>query len=435
MRKKIFDILPPKIAHKIENGIGFLSRDEKHYKNTGGAKNQNKGRYPTIEKHFPLKEVVAGLSVLFLILCGIFYFKLQKVNVEIWPKTEVLAFKEQVMADNSSTFVDLGTKTISAQYLTEEKDLWQEFTATGNASNDGFAEGKITIYNNYSPATAITLKNGTHFLSDSGKYFIILSRVVIPAAKKQNNKTVPGSITVDVRATDPGEEYNIKPAKFSVPKLVGTSYYYSIYAESSQEMKGGFSSEIKKVTENDITNAKDTLEKKILADIQDSLKNKMSEDYILIDDAILTEITESSSDVKAGVVMNKFNYQTKAKSTALVFKKSELESFVKGYIGSNISDSKTFLGDSLNIDYAPETVDVNNGKIVLNLDFSVKTYQKIDTNDLISLFREKSENNIKEVINSRMGDNVSQVKVNFWPFWTTKAPKDKSKTTIDLKFE
>lgn len=426
MAKKIYDIKPPKKVHRIEEKKPIKGQvNKKQHKETLSRK----------ERHFPLKEVLVGSGILVLILAGILYFKLQKVDVKIWPKTEVLSFKEQLLADNSVDLIDSNSKTIPAQYFEEEKDIWQEFPATGNASNDGKAEGTIVVYNSYSPASSLTLKSGTHFLSDSGKYFVTLQKIVVPAAKKQNNKTVPGSIAVKVQATEAGEDYNIKPSKFSVPKLSGTSYYYSIYAESSKAMTGGFSSEIKKVTEEDIQNARDTLTKKLLNDTQEALKNKISADYVLLDNAISAEITESSSAVKAGAVVDKFSYQAKAKATALVFKKSDLESFIKEYINSNISDPKTFLEDSLSTNYTQETINIKDGKIVLNLDFSVKTYQIVDKNDFISLFREKSASQIKETINSRMGDQVSKIEVNLWPFWTTKAPKDKNKIKVDLKFD
>lgn len=424
----MFDILPPKMVHKTKLA------EKKHIKGRENKK-YHKETSSRKERTFPLKEFLVGSGILVLILAGILYFKLQKVNVEIWPKTEALSFKEQVLADNSVDLIDSNSKTIPAQYLEEEKDLWQEFQATGNVSSDGKAEGTIVIYNSYSPAGALTLKTGTHFLSDSGKYFITLEKVVVPAAKKQNNKTVPGAIEVKVQAVEAGEDYNIKPSKFSVPKLSGTSYYYSIYAESSKAMTGGFSSEIKKVTEEDIQIAKDSLTKKLLEDTREALKNKISADYILLDSAISSEITESSSAVKAGAVVDKFNYQAKAKATALVFKKSDLESFIKGYINFNIPDSKTFLEDSLSINYTSETIDIKEGKIVLDLDFSVKTYQTVDKNDLISLFREKSAGQIKETVNSRMSDQISKIEVNLWPFWTVKAPKDKNKIKIDLKFD
>lgn len=430
MAKKMFDILPPDLAKKIEKGIESLGKEDK--KTNRNKKHRGKNQK---ERRFPLREVLVGSGVLLLIVAGILYFKLQKAEVLIWPKTEILSFKEQISADDSIESVDIAGNIIPVKYFEEEKELWQEFSATGNASNEGRAEGTIVVYNNYSPASPITLKSGTHFLSDSGKYFVALSKIVIPAAKKQGSKTVPGSVEVKVQAIEGGESYNIKASKFSVPKLAGTSYYYSVYAESSEPMTGGFSTEIKKVTESDIQNAKDVVTKKLLDDTYNSLLSKIPEEYIVLEGAVTAEITEAESAVKADSVIDKFNYQAKAKARALAFKKSDIEELLKEYIASNIPDSRELLENSLDIQYTPQTVDINEGKMVLELEFSVKTYQSIDKNDFISLFRDKSSDQIKELINSRLGSEVSSIEVNFWPFWTTKAPKDKNKINLDLKFE
>ncbi|MDO8486165.1 MAG: hypothetical protein Q7S77_00485, partial [Candidatus Staskawiczbacteria bacterium] len=119
----------------------------------------------------------------------------------------------------------------------------------------------------------------------------------------------------------------------------------------------------------------------------------------------------------------------------LVFKKSDVENFIKAYINNNISNLKTFLENSLTVKYSPDTIDIKDKKTVVNIDFSVKTYQIIDKNDLISLFRGKSSNEIKGAVNTRTEDGVSQVYVNLWPFWTTRAPRDINKIKVDFKFE
>lgn len=435
MAKKMFDILPPKTVKKIEKEVKSLLGDDKKSKKARVDKKHTKELKEKRARRFPLREVLAGSGILLLVVLGVLYFKLQKADVDVWPKTEVLSFKEQVMADKTVDAIDSNSRTIPAQYFEEEKDLWQEFKATGNASNDGKAGGTIVVYNKYSPATPLSLKSGTHFLSDSGKYFVTLSKISVPAAKKVNGKIVPGSISVKVQAAEAGEAYNIKPAKFSVPKLSGTAYYYSIYAESEKDMTGGFESEVKKVTEEDIQNAKDAVTKVLQDSAIESLKSKISQEYVLLDNAILTEITESVSAVKAGAVVDKFNYSAKIRATALAFKKSDLESFVKQYIVSNILESETFLDNSVDISYSAKTVDIKDGKMVLNLEFSAKTYRDIDKDYLAGLFRDKSATKIKEIVNSELGEDVSNVEAKLWPFWTTKAPKDKSKIKVELKFE
>jgi len=436
MAKKIYDIRPPKIVSKIEDDIrSFIDGDKKgRGKSEVGKKHQKDGRRGK-EKKFPFGIIFAGVGVLVVAAAVYLFFKLPKADIQIWPKTDILSFKQTITADKTVDLNDLTNKVIPAQYLEEEKEDTQEFPATGSASNEGKATGTIKIYNKYDPPSPITLKVGTHFLSDSGKYFVTLQKVVVPAGKKQGGKIIQGSVDVKVQAAESGPSYNIKSAKFSVPKLSGTSYYYSIYAESSAEMAGGYTGKVKKVTDDDIQQAKNVLTKKLLDDAKNSLKGNISSDYILADGAISGETVSSSSSVKAGTVAENFTYKAKATARALIFKKSDLDKFAKDYIISQMPDSKTLLEKSYSISYNPKTVDISGGKMILDIDFSSRIYQNIDRNSLISLFRSMTASQINDSVNNSFGDQVSKVKVNLWPFWVTKAPRNQKVINVELKFE
>lgn len=438
MAKKIYDIKPPKIVKKtsvrnVAQNVTGKEKDIKEFLNTA-KKRQKDVRRPK-EKKFPLKNILLAAGVLVVVIAVYLFFKLPKADIEIWPKTEVLNYQQTITADNTVELNDLTNKIIPAQYLEEEKEETQEFQATGSASDEGKATGTIKIYNKYDPPTAITLKAGTHFLSDSGKYFVTLQKVVIPAAKKQSGKIVPGSIDVKVEAAESGPGYNIKPAKFSVPKLTGTSYYYSIYAESSSDMAGGYTGKLKKITDDDIQQAKDVLTKKLLNDAQNSLKGNISSDYILADGAISGEVVSSSSSVKAGTVAETFTYKAKVKARTLIFKKSDLDKYGKDYIISQMPDSKTLLEKSFAMSYSPKSVDITGGKMILDINFSSSIYQNIDKNSLSSSFMGMTAKQINDSINSSFGDQVSKVKVSLWPFWVKEVPKTQKVIKIELKFE
>ena len=426
MAKKIYDIKPPRTAQKAEDGIKEFLAGDKSKKKTSKKKR---------EKHFPLKPVLILAGALLLIVAVYLFFALPKADIEIWPKTNVLGAKQTIAIDKTADTVDLAGAIIPAQYMEEEKSGTQEFSSTGNGSNEGKAQGTITIYNKFDPPSPITLKAGTHFLSDSGKYFVTLAKVVVPAAKKSGSKITPGSIDVKVEAAEGGDGYNIGAAKFSVPKLAGTAYYYSVYAESTKAMSGGFASNIKKVTADDIQSAKDNLTQKLLTDAENSLKGKISSDMVLLPEALSSEIESSQSQAKAGTIADTFNYQAKVKAMALVVKKADLEKFARDYIVSKMQESETILDKSFNVAYTANGIDVQKGTGKIDLDFSSKVYQDVDKNSLSLLLRGKNPAQINQIITEKLGEQISKIKVNLWPFWVVAVPQSQKAIKIDLMFE
>src|SRR3989344_8570527 len=288
MSKKIYDILPPKMIHKVEDATKSLSLGKK------SKKRSKKNSHQQSVKKFPLKEVLVGGSIIVFLLGIYFYNKLPKADIQVWPTLDTLTLQETIVADKNIDEVNLSGKLIPAQYIEQTETSQQEFQTTGIASNDSKASGTIKIYNKINPASPFTLKIGTHFLSNSGKYFVTLEKVTIPQAQGKN----PGSIEVKVKAEEAGDDYNIGASKFSVPKLSGTTYYYSIWAESSKPMTGGYTGSAKKVTKDDIAQAKETLTKSLLSKAENSLRGRLSPDDVLLEGALSKSIVDSSSDVK-----------------------------------------------------------------------------------------------------------------------------------------
>lgn len=469
MTKKIYDIMPPKdlpskageskIIKKPEGDSGVLpikivkepvlqdlnvmpSSNDLQNKGIDNLVNTQKHKTEKLNKEPKQKTkkklsfkvwlgIIAG--VLLLIICVYFYFSLQKADIVIYPKTDVLSFNGKITVDKSINAIDQDNSLIPAKIFESDQDLWQDFPATGTSKNEGKASGTIKVYNKLNPASPFILKSGTHFLSDSGKYFVTLKMITVPAATFKGSKLVLGSVSVQVVAEKPGKDSNIDASKFSIPKLSGTAYYYNIYGESTVSMSGGYSGQVKQVTDNDLSDAKNSLSKKVLDLALSDLKSKVPSDYVLFDNAISNNVIEAFSPVKSGATVDSFNYQVKVKAQALAFKRQDIEKFARSKISSNLSQ-KTILDESFKINFTPDSIDLNVGKIILNSDFSARIYQPIDTNDLLSLIKEKSALEIKSVIDSRLQGQIDKEIINFWPFWTTSAPSDASKIKVELKF-
>lgn len=437
MAKKIYDIKPPKVAKKVENTIKEISSpviSSKRVKRVP-AKSQLKKEGQKIKSIFTKKNLWIA-STAFVLVVGIYlYNSLQSVTIEISPVMQNLSFQNKVMADMLVKEIDLSSNVIPADYIEVEKEGQQEFPATGVSLTDSKATGKITIYNKYDPATPFTLIKGTHFLSDSGKYFVTLSKITIPAAKYQGGKLVPGSVTVDVQAKEVGSDYNIGTSKFSVPKLSGTAYYYSIWAESTSKMVGGSTGKVKKVTKDDLSSAKETLTDKLFNDAESSIKATLSDDDIVFKESTSKEVLSSSASDQAESTVDNFTQNVKVKVSILVFKKTNLDKFIKSYASLNLKGGDSLLEESFKIDYSLDAVDTKKGKEYINFNVDYQTYSSINQENLSSSFKGKTPDQIKEIINNNYPGKISEVKVNLWPFWTTKAPNSQNKIKIELNFE
>ena len=478
MNKKIYDILPPKeeikmidkpaknsgiLAIKVakdpiiktkavfasnanqedikpESIVEVMQEPSQDYI-SNEVENTELEKLPTIpagtrkKLNFSFKRALLVCCGIFVImLSGYLYFSMQKAEISIWPKTESVSYNDKITAETTITAIDLENKKIPLELFKIEKDLWQDFPSTGTAQSSGKASGTIKIYNRLNPVSAFTLKSGTHFLSDSGKYFVTLEKVTIPAGTLKSGKVVPGSINVKVVAEEAGKDYNIEASKFSVPKLAGTNYYYSIDAESTSSMTGGYSSDVKQVSEADLINAKNQLSKKVVAEAEVDLRNKIPLEYVLFDNAISSTVTETFSPVKVGATVENFSYQVKVKATALAFKRQDIEKFAKDSL-SALAFQKSILEKSYKLDFISEPINLNSGVIILNSDFRALVYQPIDTNEFFSILMQKNETEVKDIITSRLSNQVERLYVTFWPFWTKKVPTNKDKINIELKFE
>ena len=434
MPKKIYDIKPPKVVQKAKMGP-VAPRKRRTVRKEAPVPVAEK-IYPSQlrqekEKRFPLRELLIGGGVIVLLLGIYFYNTLAYATIEISPKTEVLSFQEKISADKSYDNVNLLKKIIPARVVLQEKEASQQFPATGSASNEGKATGTIKVYNKISPAAPLTLKAGTHFLSDSGKYFVSLDRIIIPASKG----SVAGSIDVRVQAEESGTQYNIGASKFSVPGLSGTSLYYSIWAESKNAMAGGYTGNVKKVTAADISEARDVLTQKLLDEAKAVVMGKISQDEVLLDGAMTTNVTSATSDAREGAVAESFNETVKVVVSALAFKKDDLQKFAKLDAASKLAEGMDILEESVQASYTTDVVDAKAGIEKINLKVSATSYHFIDANAMAQAAAGKSAGQIEDFITSEHGENISAVKVSFWPFWVHTVPKDKNKVKIELNFE
>jgi len=435
MAKKVYDILPPQVAKKVKEVASALPLEHKRKRTT--RRKPPTPKIAPVVAHiertvFPWRKVfIGGVLVIMLVIVGYLYVKLPKADITIWPKTESVTLQEKIATDTSVTKVDVDKKIIPGRLIEEEQEGSQEFPATGMGSDSTKATGTITIYNKISPASSFSLKIGTHFLSDSGKYFITLSNVTIPAMSGKN----PGKISVKVQAQDPGPDSNIGASKFSIPKLTGTAYYYTIWGESTSDMTGGTASNFKKVTQDDLDAAKTQLTKRLMDQADQLLHKKIGDGEVLLNGATTQIVVSAAADTKANITANSFRETAKVKVSALVFKQSDVNELAKHDLAAKLPGSQSIRENTIVAQYDPDLIDMTKGTERVNLTASATAYYDIGTNELRETVARKSASQIEDMISRMYDGKVTKTTIHFWPFWVKKAPTNQERVKVDLEFE
>jgi len=364
-----------------------------------------------------------------LILIGaISYFALPKAEIEIWPESETLNLEEKLTVDKTLDITAFSPPIIPGKIFEAENIVSEEFLSSGKGLKK--AEGIIRLYNAYTTKSETWLA-GTRFVSADGKIFKSKAKISVPGAEIKNGKIDLSYVDVPVIAAEPGSDYNIDPSYFSIYVYRGTPRYTKFYGRSFQAMSGG--GEVAQVTQEDLDQAKEQLLKRANEECLNLLGEKIPSEFILLKDAVKSEVLETSSVAEAGDELEKFNYQVKAKLTALVFKNKDLEDFAKRFILAQTPKGKTLYQESLKISYLAETINVELGKITLSLEISGKIYSPLDEIVLKRALRGKTLAETQLFLENY--PQITKASVKFWPFWVKKAPQSLEKIKINLRVD
>jgi len=451
MPEKFFDIFPPKTFPVLKSEKGFQETPSEPSPKIPPKTLPKKPLKPvlrTAKKKFSIKKIITFIVFGVLILAGIFlYFALSRAQIEIWPETETLNFKDRVQIDTQKSQPDFSAKIFPGKIFEDDLEASQDFSSTGKISKAEKAQGQIRVYNAYSNASQALIVN-TRFISSEGKLFKSLERITIPGGTYDSKgKLTPGFLDVRVIAAESGPGYNIGPSTFSIPGFVGTPKYTAFYGKSTSAMTGGFEGEASQVAQTDLDNAKDTLVKKLVEEEKASLKNKISPDIVLLNEALVEEIASSTSSAQAGAEAKNFNLRIKIHFKALTFKKSDLDSFAKGFLDSQVVQKnqheifgaesfwteKKIQENSFKIDYSLYSIDWQAKKIFLDLNFSAKIYPDINSKNLKKAVSGKSSKEVQVLLSNQPYVKKSEIKL--WPFWVKKIPQSEGRIRINLSLE
>lgn len=369
------------------------------------------------------KIVVWFVAVALVLSLGTWYFVLSQATISITPKTEVKKLELSVTIDARSGAINQEKATIPGHFFYEEGRMSQNFKDIPPKKIEESASGKIAIHNEYTRAQGF--KEGDILLTEgaaSPQKIMLTANTIV-----YRNQTK----TVDAVALDKGLAGNIPPGKFVFEKH-DDFMRKQVWAESTEPFQGGVRT-ASLITEGDISTAKNELLQKIYTANLEKIKPKLYEDEELNQDNSSNTITFFHSDVAAPLEATGFNLEMAAKTTAVVFRKTNLRSLIEEELRKMEESDQEFLEyDPESLAYKIERISSEEEKAYLKVNVSGKFRPKLSTKifdkEEIRGFNERAvQNHYKNF------PDVESVSVSFWPRFRKTVPDMDNRIIIEIK--
>jgi hypothetical protein len=396
MAKKFYDVLPP------------------------GMKKEEITVAPRKRVCFSFKKKwILVFLVLFFVLSQTL---LLKAEIIVYPETEKVEYLGEIS-------VGLEDELIIAEVFQLKEEETRIFSSSGKEKEEKKAQGTIKVYNNHSSSPQ-TLVANTRFISSDGKLFYSQERILVPGQRKEGNRTLPGEATVEIKAAEAGQEYNIeRKTKFSIPGLQGTAMYSFVYAENLEPITGGYVGEMPKILNQDLISAKQVLIEDIVDKAQKKLEQEISDDFVIDKNLMNYQIIEESFYPGLNENSESFEYSIKLELELISYKKSLLNQEIKKRLTDQFSEqempdkifsSKKINQESLEINTGFSKVDLKGKTLILEVKVSADSYHDINKDFLKSVLIKEKINEVKENLESY--DEIRQVRIKKWPFWLGRLP-------------
>lgn len=391
----------------------------------GGKKNK-KLRIPDFNR-FRLLTVLGALGLVVII---IFWY----VGFVVMPKATVLVKTDSsaINVNLDATFqtdaeeADIDAAVIPAKQQQTQKAASQEAAATGQKDKGTKASGEVTIKN--CGADEVTIPAGTA-VSAGGLTFITQSKLDLDDGKfggvcKPSGEHIG---TVDVVAQQAGEQYNLEPrSDYKVAGQAGT-----VTANGSQ-MTGGTSNIVKVISQTDIDGAKQKITSQNTDVIKAELSKALSDQGLyVIDGTFAAGVPEVAMTAQAGDEVASVVVTMKTTYNMLGAKRGDLEKLIANQVNEEIDPEKQSILDYGLGEATFRPQNQQGTRTLTTLEVTAIAGSDLNLNEIKKQIAGKKANDAKEIIEKNPG--VTEVIVDYSPFWVSSIPKKTSKITVKVE--
>ncbi len=375
------------------------------------------------------KRILVSLVIVVVIfVVGIFVNSLTSgAEITVYPK-----YKDSTVQATFVGYQGPRAGELSYELLSLEASGERQVKASGEQTISERATGKILVYNAYSTASQRLIKN-TRFESPEGYIYRIKESIEVPGATKNaQGELSPGVITADVFADGTGEQYNIKSSRFTIPGLKGSDQYEKVYAESTDEMRGGYEGKKFMINEDEFKTAEQALQLELRNALLERLKTERPAGFILYPGAV-TFAFEQQPATKYGDDMA--TIKETAHLHVPIFPEAEFASYIARHTVSGFENSSVEIPNPMTLTFSYTNASTSLADIskLESLEFDLKgttrivwtlNFDKLKT-DLLGLPKTAFESSIYKEY-----PEITKFKVDIKPFWKNSFPEDANKITI-----
>ncbi len=372
------------------------------------------------------KKLLAGASVLVAVLvaAGLF-ITLSTAKLTIIARADKLAINSPFVLDAASTQSDPSSLTYAGQKATLQKDLTQNFNATGKKDVGTKATGNVTI-SNCSNSDSFTIPAGT-VLSSQGKNFALNAEAAVPGAKfSGGNCSKAGTVGGAITATANGDAYNLGSTTFAIAG-------FDAKVTASGSTAGGTSKTVTVVTQADVDGARQQAVDAAANASKDELLAKVDKQDVVFEDTLATAITSVSSS--APVDSEAANGTVTVKATYSVFAATKdtmhslLDTLAKDAMPKG--DQQLYQNGIDDAKYSLVKA-VSDTRVQLNVVTSAYYGQKIDKQQIAKDTAGKSKKSVTSIV-QQDNPSVEKTLVESSPSLVPNMPMLSSRITVIIK--
>jgi hypothetical protein len=411
------DVVKVKIIKKEEVLDKTLLNDMKNVTdlNNYSESNENDNFNTRRKSNYPAIWGLAFVSLIFLFFAISYLFVGAKITINPEVKeTEINLDLKAIKDSNESLSFDL--IILSGE---ESKEI------SGVSEEDSFSKaiGKVIIYNAFSFSPQKLLID-TRLEGSNNKIYKTEKEVTVPGLKDD----LPGSVEVNIYASEEGEEYDSEPLDFKIFGFKGSPKYEKFYARSVGEISGGLKGKHYKLSAEEKALVRKELEDKLKQKLYQKVNDQIPEGFILYQNAVFLDIEEESIipvENKEDLV----SFILKGTLYGFLFNENKLTEEIVKLTLTKEADPNVFIPDIRNLNFSLNTESVTDFKeikeINFNLSSAIKIVWKFDAEEFIPKILGKSKKDFNLILSEEY-PNVLSADLVIKPTWKKSFP-DKEK--------